>query len=439
MRPRTRTAALLLFGSGFCALVYQIGWLREFRLIFGASTAASAAVLAIFIGGLGIGSLLLGPRADAQARPLRFYSNLEATIAVCAAISPPLLAVVRALYIASGGSATLGTFVATLGRLVLSALVLALPTIAMGGTLPAVARAVTRAGDARRRDVAVLYAVNTLGAVAGAALATFWMLELFGTHRTLWLAAAANLLIAVAARSLDREWAARPALPDSTDLRDLPDPPAPRDLPDAPAAAPFVIAASATVGFAFFLLELIWYRLLAPLLGGTAFTFGLVLAIALAGVGIGGLAYALTSEDRPATLAGFSTSCLVEAAAVALGYALGDRLATLALVLLPLRAAGFTEPSPAGRLSSVSWCCRRQSWPAISFRCLSHSSDEDRIGSAGMLVSRTPRTPSAPSRARSRAALASSRGFPLPSPGSSSRSFLCCSAWRQSPSRRRAA
>ena len=68
--PRTWLVAALLFGSGFCALVYQVGWLREFRLIFGASTAASAAVLAIFIGGLGVGGLLLGPRADRHPRPL---------------------------------------------------------------------------------------------------------------------------------------------------------------------------------------------------------------------------------------------------------------------------------------------------------------------------------------------------------------------------------
>src|SRR5438552_14138113 len=95
MRARTWTVGLLLFGSGFCALVYQIGWFREFRLIFGASTAASAAVLAIFIGGLGIGSLLLGPRADRMSRPLLFYSNLEATIAICAALSPLLVRLVR--------------------------------------------------------------------------------------------------------------------------------------------------------------------------------------------------------------------------------------------------------------------------------------------------------------------------------------------------------
>ena len=356
MRSRTWSAAALLFGSGFCALVYQTGWLREFRLIFGASTAASAAVLAIFIGGLGAGGLWLGPRADRHARPLLFYATLEAIVAVSAALSPFLLMAARTVYLAGGGSPQLGTTAATVLRLVLSTLVLAVPTVAMGGTLPAAARAVTRATDTRRQDLAVLYAINTLGAVAGCLLSTFVLLEVFGTRQTLWLAAAVNLLVAMVARQMDRTWSsesrglATPAAPALPDLPDLPGPPDPRDLPDLPdprdlpaTAAPqgFLLAASAVVGFAFFLLEIVWYRLLGPLLGGSVFTFGLVLAIALVGIGVGGLLYALMSDDRPATLAGFATSCLLEAAAVAATYALGDRLAVLALVLLPLRAAGF--------------------------------------------------------------------------------------------------
>src|SRR5207253_8407416 len=91
----------------------------------------------------------------------------------------------------------------------------------------------------------------------------------------------------------------------------------------------------------FFLMELVWYRLLSPLLGGSVFTFGLVLAIALVGIGIGGLLYSLMSSDRPATLGGFAGTCLLEAAAVAVTFALGDRIALLALALLPLGAAGF--------------------------------------------------------------------------------------------------
>src|SRR5204863_3324162 len=142
MEPHHRTwpVACLLFASGFCALVYQIGWLREFRLIFGASTAASAAVLAIFIGGLGAGSWLLGRRADRHARPLLLYAQLEVIVAVSAAASPLLLSLSREAYLAAGGTPRLGLVAGTVGRLVLSAFVLAVPTLAMGGTLPAAAR-----------------------------------------------------------------------------------------------------------------------------------------------------------------------------------------------------------------------------------------------------------------------------------------------------------
>ncbi|HKN57960.1 MAG TPA: hypothetical protein VJV97_03855, partial [Gemmatimonadaceae bacterium] len=68
--------SLLLFGSGACALIYQTVWLRQFRLIFGASTAASAAVLAIFMGGLGFGGIFIGKRADRSRNPLALYGFL---------------------------------------------------------------------------------------------------------------------------------------------------------------------------------------------------------------------------------------------------------------------------------------------------------------------------------------------------------------------------
>jgi len=357
MQSRTAPVAALLFASGFCALVYQVGWLREFRLIFGASTAASAAVLAIFIGGLGIGGLLLGPRADRHPRPLLLYATLETIIAIFSALSPLLLTAARSIYLASGGSSRLGVFAATLERLILSVIVLAVPTVAMGGTLPAAARAVTRAGDVRRQNLATLYALNTLGAVAGCLIATFFLLELYGTRETLWLAAAVNLLVAVVARTMDRRAGeaggagqarddlavpTHPACPAHPAMPVRPDP------PDPPAALPvlpgrlFLLVAAATVGFAFFLMELVWYRLLGPLLGGSVFTFGLVLAVALAGIGIGGLLYSLVASDRPASLLGFASSCLIEAAAVALTYALGDRVALLALSFVPFGATGFS-------------------------------------------------------------------------------------------------
>ena len=185
MPPRLLGVALLLVGSGACALAYQLVWTRELRLVFGHSTAASAAVLAIFIGGLGAGSLLIGPRADRHPRPLALYARLEAVVALSAALTPFLLAVARAAYLALGGSLALGVVVSTLLRLLLSALVLLVPTLLMGGTLPAAARAVEGEGDTRRRATALLYGANTLGAVAGAVLATFYGFEQLGNRGTL--------------------------------------------------------------------------------------------------------------------------------------------------------------------------------------------------------------------------------------------------------------
>ena len=125
MPKRLLGVSCLLFGSGACALSYQLVWTRELRLVFGHSTAASAAVLAIFILGLGAGSLLIGPRADRHPRPLALYARLEAVVAMSAALTPLMLMGARAVYLALGGSPALGSFVGTILRLLLSAVVLA--------------------------------------------------------------------------------------------------------------------------------------------------------------------------------------------------------------------------------------------------------------------------------------------------------------------------
>ena len=315
-------AAPFLFGSGFCALVYQVAWQREFRLVFGASTAASAAVLAIFMGSLGAGGWVLGRRADRSGDPWGMYARLEALVAVTAALTPPLLIAVRWTYLALGGSVVLGGFGGTVLRLLLAALVLLPPLFLAGGTLPAAARAVETEGDRRRGGLALLYGVNTLGAVAGAMTATFALLELFGTRGALWLACLANLVVAVTARAL------RFSSPPEAAA-------APVAAEPATASPRLVYAAAAAVGFAFFLMELVWYRMLGPILGGTVYTFGLILAVALSGIALGGVLYALVGPRRPPTVGAFAVTCWVEAACIAAPFVLGDRIALLALGLRP--------------------------------------------------------------------------------------------------------
>lgn len=107
-------------------------------------------------------------------------------IAAFASLTPLLFSLSRAAYRGLGGTVSLGLAGGTALRLVLAALVLAVPTLLMGGTLPAAVRSVQTDGDARRRAVGLLYGANTLGAVTGCALATFSLLERLGTRGALW-------------------------------------------------------------------------------------------------------------------------------------------------------------------------------------------------------------------------------------------------------------
>src|SRR5205823_4864531 len=294
--------------------------------------AASAAVLAIFLGGLGLGGLLLGRRADRARSPLRLYADLETGVAVAAAATPLLLAVVARLYFLLGGTAVLGLAGATVLRLALAVAVLGLPAVLMGGTLPAAVRAVERGADAGRRGAGLLYGANTLGAVGGSLYATFLALELLGSNLTVWSASLLNLVLALAARLL----AARAGAPAVT--------PRESTAPAPAAAAPvaLVLVAAAAVGFAFLLMELVWYRMLSPLLGGSTFTFGLILGVALLGIGVGGALYALAGQREGATLSAFAWTCALEAVALAVPFALGDRIAVLAAYLHSLSTVGFS-------------------------------------------------------------------------------------------------
>jgi spermidine synthase len=318
-------------------LVYQITWLRMLRHVFGASTMANAAVLAIFMGGLGAGGLLLGKRADKHPNPLALYARLELGVAAAAALSPFLIWLVRQLYLGLGGQEALGTVGGTALRLVLSALVLGVPTFLMGGTLPAAVKAAERAHDLGRRSLGLIYAMNTLGAVTGTMWATFAALELLGTRASLWSATAANALIALIALYIahrveklgpEAEQDSQEAAPAAAEASLL----APQRL---------VWVAAGVVGFVFLLMELCWYRILAPILGGSSYTFGLILAVALLGIGIGGLLYAFGGARRRPTLMTFALTCLLEAFFLGLPLWLGDDIAVWAMALRPLGFSGF--------------------------------------------------------------------------------------------------
>jgi spermidine synthase len=318
------TLGVIVFISGFCSLAYQVVWLREFRLLFGGATPAASAVLAVFMGGLGLGGAWLGAKVERSRYPGRFYALVEAGITLAALLSPLLFILIQALYIRSGGIQSLGLTFATLVQILMTAVIIGPACFLMGGTLPSVLKYAQSDQDPRRSTTALFYGLNVCGAVTGAFLATFVMLQVVGNRTTLFTAAFANAIIALVAWMMLRE---------SRSVSLANPQPTPSSTPAGIAPPWFIYAAAFTSGFVFFLIELVWYRASIPLFGGSVYNFGLILAVALAGMGIGSLAYSLFLKRCGPSIGAFAAVSGLLALFIITPFVLGDYLAHLALLL----------------------------------------------------------------------------------------------------------
>jgi spermidine synthase len=158
----------------------------------------------------------------------------------------------------------------------------------------------------------------------------------------LYAAAAVNMVVAAIALAAARSSDHPNLKPNPSEFREAAAVPA---VPTLIHKAPpwFVYAAAGVTGFVFFLQELVWYRMLTPLMGGSAYTFGLILALALFGVGVGGFVYRIFVAPRTGavTLRSFGLLCALQACLLAAPYALGDRVAVFAWHTNNLRCFGF--------------------------------------------------------------------------------------------------
>ncbi len=323
---------LVLFVSGFCSLTYQVVWLREFRLLFGASTPAASAVLATFMGGLGLGGAILGRKVERSKRPAQFYGWVEFGIAATTLLTPLLLLLCRKAYIATGGSMVLGGIGSSLLQIVLTAVVIGLPCFLMGGTLPAALSYAQSDQDEKRVITSVFYGVNILGALCGAFLTNFVLLYLFGNLLTLIIAVVLNFLIAIvviviiAKNEDERETGENEQKEQQQALN------AGR-LENEGIPSRLVYAVAFLSGFVFFVVELVWYRVSIPLLGGSVYNFGLILAVVLGGMGSGGLIYALLLKYIKPTPTLVAAISLLMALFLILPFSCGDWFAYFTLAL----------------------------------------------------------------------------------------------------------
>jgi spermidine synthase len=301
---------LLFVGSGCAALIYEVVWFQLLELVIGATAVSIGVLLATFMGGMCLGSLLLARFVPPGRHPLRLYAQLELGIAIFGLL---ILFAVPAL-----------------GR---SGIVLLVPpTLLMGATLPAVARWV----ESTPQGVSWLgffYGGNIAGAVAGSLLAGFYLLRLFDMARATYVAAGINAAMAALAWMLARRTSHQPSDNKASAARTA-------KVRAATGSRVPVLVAIALSGLAALGAEVIWTRILSLLFGGTVYTFSIIAAAFLFGLGIGSAkgAWLARVGQRPGALLAASQI------GVGLGVAWGAMLINRAFPYWPIDPALAAGP-----------------------------------------------------------------------------------------------
>ena len=301
---------ICVFLSGCAALLYQVAWLRQFSIVFGTSEIAVATVLAAYMGGLALGSAITGRYLHRIRRPILTYGILEGGIALTALLVPVLLGGASAVFIyfvggniappASAGSGQ------TLFYLISTFLILGIPTGCMGATLPLLTKYAVRSDEEIGSRVSLLYAVNTAGAVAGALLAGFLVLPMFGLRETVWLGAIVNVFVFIIAYQIDKN--IEPAL--------IPQKSTPESI-SFKSQQSWILPIMAVSGAIAFTYEVLWTRLLNHVLGGSIYAFSTMLASFLAGIAIGsGIAGRFATDRQKSTMYFAASQVLVAVASI---------------------------------------------------------------------------------------------------------------------------
>ncbi|HEX5657747.1 MAG TPA: fused MFS/spermidine synthase [Polyangiales bacterium] len=320
---------LAFFLSGASSLIFQSLWTRMLHHTFGATSVAMSTVLTAFMSGLGLGAYVFGKRAARFARPLVVYALAEVGVALSALLIPPLVrsdgffSLVNAFLRHNLGE---GSFAFMAARFLCVMPILLVPTTLMGGTLPLLAQHFVPRGSDREAGakVGALYALNTFGAVAGTALASFVLMPAIGVRATNYAAVGINLALATAILLAQRKRVAPVELP---------------PVGERSRGGVLILIAFGVSGACSMAYEVVWSRALAMAIGSSLQSFALILVTFL--IGIAGGSATLSHLLAPGPSRGLwltaSVSALLCLLALAPALVLSDAtLTSIALAVLVL-------------------------------------------------------------------------------------------------------
>jgi spermidine synthase len=306
-------AVLLAFGvSGAAGLVHEVVWSRLLRLVMGNTIFSITTVLCAFMGGLALGSYVGGRLIDRRRNPLLIFAALEATIGIYCAMLPRLIGAATPVFLALYQDSRVGFHTLSLARFALCGLLLLVPASAMGATLPVLSGFFVRLSNRVGWSVAMIYAANTLGAVAGAGATGFVLMPALGVTRTIFFACTLNLIVAVTAwlagRCQDAGLVPQSSVPEITcsaagipqiSRSTRPHGASRRQRREAPVAVgPYgekallaLLIGYCLSGFAALAYEVAWTRVLSMLMGSSVYAFSMIVTAVILGLALGSAAF----------------------------------------------------------------------------------------------------------------------------------------------------
>lgn len=290
----------LFFISGCTGLVYEVTWTRLLSNIFGSNTYAVTSVLAAFMGGLAIGSYVIGRYVERKKNPLLVYAFLEIGIGITALLIPVIFSLLDLFYPLIYEHISSSTGLLILTKVVLSLLVLLVPTFLMGGTLPVLCKLFIKRLKESGKQVGILYSINTIGAAVGCFVTGFFLIELLGIVKSIQLAAGVNLLLgalffilSIYAKKKKPEAEIRKienkikAAADDSGFDNI-----------RPFYSGLLLTAFFLAGFVSLSYEILWTRLLVFKLKMTIYAFAIMLTTFLMGIGIGSVVVSIVEKYK---------------------------------------------------------------------------------------------------------------------------------------------
>lgn len=284
-------------------LIYQTVWVRMLTRYLGSTTAATATVLCVFMGGLALGAWLGGRLADQIKGKLFCYVVIELCVAAgCILMSFLIIFVLGGFYINFYPWFGSNTLWLTIARIAFCMICLLVPTALMGATLPFLVAFVAQSEYGFQRGLGHLYSINTFGAVLGVLTTGFFLIGSLGERSSLVFAALLNLLAAFFVYRLDKESLpqeskiGQPEMAGTSTLK----------MP-TPYRAPIMFWSRIAIfvsGFSALAYEILWTRFLMLPLRTSIYAFSLMLSIFLFGIAFGSWLSTRfkISDTRPAAM-----------------------------------------------------------------------------------------------------------------------------------------